>query len=243
MGVLILDTTTRKIEAKIAGAPATTNPDFVASWADNTDSAFTEGNSNGALNGSTLVDVVIAPAASTRRVIKSITIFNRDTAAVTLTVYYNDNATQRVIFSGTVAAGGTWTTDVTQGLKGDTGATGATGAQGDTGATGAAGPANTVYAESDGSTITFNIDTNGGIQSVTLGGNRTLAVTITSNRAFVLALKQDGTGTRTVTWFSGILWAGGSAPTLTTTINKTDTLGFIRTGSGAYLGFVIGQNS
>src|SRR3972149_3904825 len=153
------------------------------------------------------------------------------------------DTTPRKIFPGSVAAGGTWTTDVTQGLKGDTGATGSPGATGSTGATGAAGPANTAYGASDGGTITFHVDPNGGLQSVTLGGNRTIAVTISTNRAFVLALKQDGTGTRTVTWFSGILWAGGAAPTLTTTINKTDTFGFIRTGSGVYLGFGVGQNA
>ena len=56
---------------------------------------------------------------------------------------------------------------------------------------------------------------------------------------FTLLLKQDGTGSRTVTnWkaFDGdentasgsasVVWAGGSAPTLTTTANKTDILSF-----------------
>ncbi len=128
-------------------------------------------------------------------------------------------------------------------IKGDDGTDGTDGTDGDDGDTGPAGPANTVFSATDASTITFNIDTDGGMQSVTLGGNRTLAITCTNNRAFVLILKQDGTGTRVPTWFSGISWAGGSAPTLTTTANKTDTFGFIRTGSGAYLGFVIGQNS
>ena len=130
-----------------------------------------------------------------------------------------------------------------KGTTGDTGATGATGDTGATGATGAAGPANTLYTQADAATITFNIDTNGGLQTATLGGNRTLAITCTTNRIFVLAIKQDATGTRVPVWFSGISWAGGAAPTLTTTANKTDTFGFIRTGAGAYLGFVIGQNA
>lgn len=137
---------------------------------------------------------------------------------------------------------GTWGASVMN-IIGPTGATGADGADGADGATGPAGPANTVYGASDGATVTFDVDTNGGIQSVTLGGNRTLAVTCTTNRAFVLILKQDATGTRVPVWFSGISWAGGSAPTLTTTANKTDTFGFIRTGAGAYLGYVIGQNA
>lgn len=33
-----------------------------------------------------------------------------------------------------------------------------------------------------------------------------------------------------------------TAPTLTATLNKRDTFGFIRTGANTYDGFVIGQN-
>lgn len=74
-------------------------------------------------------------------------------------------------------------------------------------------------------------------------GNITIALTNdTNNQNFLISIKQDSGGSRTVTWFSGILWAGGSPPTLTTTASKTDLLGFIRTGSGAYIGLVVGQN-
>jgi len=243
MQVCVLDTTSKKIQAKLGGAPATINPDIVASWADDTGSSFVEGSTDSVLNGSTLVDVVASPAASTRRVIKNITIFNRDTAAVVLSVYFVNGGTSRLIYSGSVAAGSTWTTDTTQGLKGDTGATGATGATGSTGATGPTGPAATLYTQSYGSTTTFDIDANGALQIVTLTGSPMLAVTCTTNRVFCLTLLQDGSGSHTVTWFSGIKWAGGSAPTLTTTLNKSDTFTFIRTGSGAYLGFVAGQNN
>jgi len=58
----------------------------------------------------------------------------------------------------------------------------------------------------------------------------------------MINIKQDATGSRTVTWFSGITWAGGSAPTLTTTANKTDSFGFQQISAGVYLGFVIAQN-
>lgn len=57
------------------------------------------------------------------------------------------------------------------------------------------------------------------------------------------ARNSGDTGTRTVTWFSGIKWAGGSAPTLTTTINKIDTIGIrVITAGSAYYGYVVGQN-
>lgn len=58
----------------------------------------------------------------------------------------------------------------------------------------------------------------------------------------VIDLIQDGTGSRTVTWFTTILWVWWTPPTLTTTANKIDTVGFICTSAGNYQGYVIGQN-
>lgn len=58
----------------------------------------------------------------------------------------------------------------------------------------------------------------------------------------ILDLIQDGTGSRTVTWFTTIKWAGGSAPTLTTTANKIDTVGILCTSAGNYQGYIVGQN-
>ncbi|MAR68105.1 MAG: hypothetical protein CL833_12735 [Crocinitomicaceae bacterium] len=89
---------------------------------------------------------------------------------------------------------------------------------------------------------TFNLD-EANTHTVTLGGNPTLAISNEdAGQKFIINLVQDGTGSRTVTWFSGIDWAGGSAPTLTTTANKADSFGFLCTGTDAYYGFVIGQN-
>lgn len=74
-------------------------------------------------------------------------------------------------------------------------------------------------------------------------GNITIALSHdTVGQKFIVDITQDATGSRTVTWFSTIRWAGGSAPTLTTTASKRDSLGFIVTGSGTYDGFVIGQS-
>lgn len=96
--------------------------------------------------------------------------------------------------------------------------------------------------DSDGTTVTFDMAASN-IHTVVLGGNRTLAVSnVTVGQAFVLRLTQDATGSRTVTWFSTLKWAGGSAPTLTTTANKTDSFGFICTSTGNYDAYIIGQN-
>ena len=94
----------------------------------------------------------------------------------------------------------------------------------------------------DGSTITFDLDSSN-THSVTLGGNRTLALSnVSVGQKFIIRLTQDGTGSRTVTFFSTIKWAGGVAPTLTTTANKTDVFGFICTSANNYDGFVVGYN-
>jgi len=102
----------------------------------------------------------------------------------------------------------------------------------------------TLGTETDGATVTFDLSdkTKGNIRSVTLGGNRTLAVSnATIGQVFIIKLIQ-GTGGQTVTWFSGIKWGGGSAPTLTTTATKTDSFGFICTDTNVYEGYILGMN-
>jgi hypothetical protein len=119
MALLILDATTKSIVVAMSGAAATTNPDFTAAWADNNGTTFTEGATDGALNGTSSVTLVAAPAASTRRTIKAITIENKDTAAVTLTISYNNNSTLRTIAKVTLQVGDTWTTDGTYDTSGN----------------------------------------------------------------------------------------------------------------------------
>lgn len=62
---------------------------------------------------------------------------------------------------------------------------------------------------------------------------------------FSLVLVGDGTA-RTMTWNIGataITWAGGTAPTYTSTLNKIDVYSFLsRDGGSTWLGFVGGQN-
>ena len=117
--MLVLDATTKSITVAMSGAAATTNPDFVVAWSDDTGTAFTEGSTDGALNGTSQVTLVAAPAASTRRLVKTINIQNRDTAAVTLTITYNNNATLRNIAKVTLQVGDTWTTDGTTDTNGN----------------------------------------------------------------------------------------------------------------------------
>lgn len=97
--------------------------------------------------------------------------------------------------------------------------------------------------DTDGTTVTFDLSdkTKGNIRSVTLGGNRTLAISNgTVGQVFLLRIIQ-GAGGNTVTWFSTIKWPAGVTPTLSTGAGKIDVFGFIITSSGNYDGFICGQ--
>lgn len=98
----------------------------------------------------------------------------------------------------------------------------------------------TPYSATPTSTITLSL-TNGTVQIITLGGNVTITMpTATSGKSFIMYLKQDGTGSRTVTW-STVKWAGGTAPTITSTASRQDILSFFADGTNWY-GVVVGQN-
>lgn len=96
------------------------------------------------------------------------------------------------------------------------------------------------YAAIDGGTVTFTV-TNGAIQTVELGGNRTIAFAgAVTGQSFLLLLKQDATGSRTVTWPT-IKWQNATTPTLTTTASRTDIFALFYDGTD-YFGSVVGQN-
>lgn len=98
------------------------------------------------------------------------------------------------------------------------------------------------YQETDGATITFNRN-NALMQYVTLTDNRILAVSnMAIGQAILIKLIQDGTGGRTVTWFSDINWDGGITPVLSTTAAHWDWFCIIKTSSTDYDGFILGQD-
>ena len=101
----------------------------------------------------------------------------------------------------------------------------------------------TSYTPAGAATASLDL-TDGNIHKITMpAGNITIACTgEVTGQCFIIELTQDGTGSRTVTWFDTIKWADGSAPTLTTTASKKDTFGFRVTGADTYDGYVVGQN-
>ena len=99
------------------------------------------------------------------------------------------------------------------------------------------------YTPDAAATATLNVS-QASVHKITMpAGNITIAVSNETNgQCFMVEITQDGTGSRTVTFFSTIKWAGGSAPTLTTTASKRDVFGFRVTGTDTYDGYVVGQN-
>lgn len=116
--MLVLDTTSKSITAVLSAAPATNQLNYVTTWADNNGTTFTEGAFDGVTNSTTTVTMVASPAASTRRIIKSINIQNTDTVSATVTVGYVNGANTRILAKVTLSAGDTWTTDATFDLNG-----------------------------------------------------------------------------------------------------------------------------
>ena len=98
----------------------------------------------------------------------------------------------------------------------------------------------TPYVANSGTAITLAL-TNGTVQIITLTGNATITMpTATSGKSFLLMLKQDGTGSRTVTW-STVKWPAGTAPTITSTASKQDIFSFFADGTNWY-GVTVAQN-
>ena len=84
-----------------------------------------------------------------------------------------------------------------------------------------------ITALTDAATITPDFDDNNNF-SVTLAGNRTLAnpSNITAGQSGVIVVTQDSTGSRTLSFGSNFKFAGGTAPTLTTTASAVDVIAY-----------------
>lgn len=97
-----------------------------------------------------------------------------------------------------------------------------------------------VYTANSGTAITLNLS-NGSVQIITLTGNATITMpTAAAGKSFILFLRQDATGSRTVTW-STVKWPSEVAPTLTTTASRQDVFSFFSDGTNWY-GVTVSRN-
>lgn len=87
----------------------------------------------------------------------------------------------------------------------------------------------------DGATISWDVSS-AQVAKVTLGGNRTLAAptNVVDGAFYALAVYQDATGSRTLSWNTVFKFVSGAAPTLTTTANGKDFFTFKSDGTNLY---------
>lgn len=101
---LILDTTSKSLELETSSAEST---DYAVSWTDNTTTAFTPGANNGNIAAATTTTLVAAPAASTQRHIKWVSVRNRAASNPnTVTLKLDVSATDFHLTPGVVLSGG-----------------------------------------------------------------------------------------------------------------------------------------
>ena len=84
----------------------------------------------------------------------------------------------------------------------------------------------------------------GGTVNIAYGNGNIADITLTASTIFtfsnhvvgtyILKLTQGGTGSYTVTWPATVKWSGGTAPTLTTTVGKTDIVTLFHDGTNFY---------
>ena len=96
-----------------------------------------------------------------------------------------------------------------------------------------------------GATETLDLES-GNVFDLTLSANCTITLSNPpasgTSGSFTLILRQDGAGSRTVTWPASVDWASATAPTLTTDASAVDVLPFMTVDGGTiWLGFVAGQ--
>ena len=102
--MLLLTTTGRTIKLLTS---STADVDYTIAFIDHSATAFTPGNSQGTIAAATTTTVLSAPAASTQRQLKDITLRNRHASTSnTLTVIFDDSSTQYKVTSPMLLAAG-----------------------------------------------------------------------------------------------------------------------------------------
>ena len=157
---------------------------------------------------------------------------------------YALNTNERVAIHTTTPAigqalgynGSQWVNTSVVGYTGSAGTTGYVGSQGSTGYVGSAGSGAPVVITPAFASPTMSINVSGASYvDIALTGNTQIGFTGgVAGQKFILDMEQDATGSRLVTFDSSVSYGTDitAAPTLTTTPNKRDLLGFVFDGDG-----------
>lgn len=90
----------------------------------------------------------------------------------------------------------------------------------------------------DGANIDWNLSA-GVMATVTLGGNRTLnnPTNLVNGASYILIVKQDAGGSKTLSFGSAYKFPGGTDPVLSTAANAIDIIAFLSDGTNLYGSF------
>lgn len=103
--MLVLSNTTNNLQAVLKSAVATSQLEVLCFWSDITTTTFVRDWLGTTTNDTTDVNIVPAPAASTQRVIDSVSVWNRDTADAEVTVKIDVSGTERIFGKWVLATG------------------------------------------------------------------------------------------------------------------------------------------
>lgn len=105
--MIVLTETTDKLQVVLAGTVATNQLPCVVAWRDVTTTAYTPGRTVTTTNNTTDVDIVSSPASSTQRVVDFISIYNADTDDRNVTIKFDANGTEYIIWKDILSPGDT----------------------------------------------------------------------------------------------------------------------------------------
>lgn len=101
--MIVLTTTSDAVRITLGEAHTTTAMRLYSSYRDITTTTYAPGRNATNSNGTSAVDVVAAPAASTQRVVDLLAAYNTDTVNHVVTVSFYDGSTNREMFKVTLA--------------------------------------------------------------------------------------------------------------------------------------------
>jgi len=104
--MLVLTETTDKIQVVLGGSITTNQLECMSCWRDITTTTYLPGRTLVNTNNTTDVDLVGAPLSSTQRVVDRLSVYNKDTVLQNVTVKFDANGTEKILWKGDIATGG-----------------------------------------------------------------------------------------------------------------------------------------
>lgn len=103
--MLVLTEITDKIQVVLGGSVTTNQLRCMSCWRDITTTIYTPGRTLINTNNTTDVDLVGSPGASTQRVVDFLNVYNYDTVSQTVTVKFDANGTEYILWTGILSKG------------------------------------------------------------------------------------------------------------------------------------------